>query len=91
MKTIEEIKEITRNAIEEREAKSIEACAKIIEDVIEPNILLRAKNGFRCTAIDSNTMTLSQINRIIGIYEEKGYEVKYCTTTDNIEIRWDGE
>ena len=91
MKTIAEIREITQNAIEERKAKSIEACAKIIEDVIEPKILLRAKNGFRCTAIDSNTMTLSQINRIIGIYKEKGYEVKYCAITDNIEIYWNKE
>ena len=88
MKTIEEIREITKNAIEEREAKSAEACAKFIEDVIEPNILLRAKNGFRYTSIASNSLTLSQVHRIIDIYEEKGYKVEYCPTTDNIEICW---
>ena len=91
MKTIAEIRAITRIAIEEKEKKSIEACAKFIEKVIEPNILLRAKNRYEFTIIDTKSLNLSQIYRIIDIYKEKGYKTKYLGVDDEIEICWDEE
>ena len=89
MKTIAEIREITQSAIEEREKKCIEACTTFIEDVIEPNILIRAKNGYVCTFIDSSSLVLSQVSHIIDIYEAKGYKVKYNSMDEEIEIRWE--
>lgn len=91
MKTIAEIRAITRIATEERERKSIEACAKFVENIIEPSILAKAKNGYAFTTIDTNSLNLSQIYRIIDIYEEKGYKAKYLGVDDKIEICWDEE
>ena len=91
MKTIVEIRAITRIAAEERERKSIEACVKFIENVVEPNILAKAKNGYAYTNIDTNSLNLSQIYRIIDIYEEKGYKAKYLGLDDKIEICWSEE
>jgi hypothetical protein len=91
MKTIAEIRAITQIAIEEKERKSIEACIKFIENVIEPNILLRAKNGYKFTFIDTKSLNLSQVYHIIDIYEEKGYKTKYLGVDDEIEICWGEE
>ena len=91
MRTIEEIRAITQTTIEEREKESTKACTKIIEDVIEPNILTRAKKGFIRAHIDSRSLNSSQIDYIMGVYEEKGYKVEYRVVDDKIEIRWDEE
>lgn len=91
MRTIEEIREITENAIEEKTEKLIEACKNFIEDIIEPNILERAKNGYTSTLIDSTSLSSLQINYIINIYEENGYKVRYTELSQNIEIRWSEE
>lgn len=88
MRTIEEIRAITQTTIEEREKESIKACTKIIEDVIEPNILARAKKGFIRAHIDSRSLNSSQIDYIMGIYEKKGYKVDYLGANDKIEICW---
>lgn len=89
MKTIEEIREITKNTIEEREKKSIEACTNFIENIIEPNILAEAKRGYVRTFVRTNSLISSEIDYIISVYEKKGYKVKYSAFVDDIEICWE--
>lgn len=88
MKTIEEIRAITQNIIEEREKELIEVCLRFIEDIIEPSILAEAKKGYGRAFIRTNSLVSSQIDYIIGVYVEKGYKVKYSAYVDDIEICW---
>lgn len=88
MKTIEEIRAIIQNTIEEREKEFVDVCTKFIEDVIEPKILAEAKKGYERAFVRTNRLNPSQIDYVINIYEEKGYKVKYSAYVDDIEICW---
>lgn len=88
MKTIAEIRAITENTLKERENEYIEACTKFIENTVEPNILAHAKNGYVYTFIAAGSLSLSQIDYIMGVYAKEGYKVRYAELSDDIVISW---